>query len=1149
MASPIDILIDATSATVTAGGTTGPPAALTTEQWTVTASGWPVAANSQTPAVPLLQYRVIDAVDLGKQGAAAGQPYEEMLVVGSANGTGITWNVIRGINGTTPKVHASNWVAVPAPTGMGVRNAIQAFQDSVELQGRAGAASVGIGPLLGTVRQQTIDGVIGDSIPAGIGASSGYSDMFTDLGTLENRQNALADHGVGFVSPNGGGVGRGWGDTTSGAIVADFTIASVTLSTTTTVTAASFPGVIPGQTVTVSSGTGTIPANTYVVSVSGGSLVLSAATTAGTATLNFSTPALMSTESSWKLTGVQAIGDGVTKAGASVTVAHVNLVAGSTAAQVVSGGFPGVSNAMLVTSPAQALGGITAVSGSGTQVTFTAANTLSAGDTVLLAFLGGGFGSLNGTVVTVLASGLSGSQFLITSALTGATTSGFFATGSLGAGNQVRAISGNALTLTQPASTGGVAVLTFVRAFRRAQVYYQKVNLGDNVTFAVVGGTAPSSGSLATAAAAGGIGVWDSGDTGFIAQGVTATCSAGGGAGVKILGVRYSNNPTVGVNIDNLAYPSQFASTIANTSMSGNGTGTIATGWAAYVQALALVGSPMRRLYIMCGTNDVALGATAAAVAASYATIATSLATVSPSTEPVFICEHYGDGVTGFANVTTVNGSPLISSPNFSIPFQSNPVTGSQFIASGISSGAVVTNVQGSAQTTVASITTNGTTTATVVSGGFPGVSIGMLVTGTNITASPPTYVNNIVGNTLTLSQNASGSGTQTLTFTTVVTLSLNATASATVPGTEIFSRLGPINWSIVRDTLKIQADNSGAAFIDLFAISGDLSPHAQVASVTTTINTNTMTVVSGGFPGVVKGQLPYLLAGGVFASGTVVTAVSGNTVTLSANALATATNTIQFLGDTAGVSSGGLHYGDATQSPSGRDGHQMVAEAIFQRLAFSHKLGQWGVIQTATDSDGKIVAALPTATSAAGNGVSWAGFAHAADTQPQWALLASFLLSPGLYVGPGGGTATDTSWTRSAAGVWSAGNTTTLGKGAIGLGAAQPSVVGTRATLPPTTATIQTALGNLTLGSALHNTLSYDVRLTVYLAITVNTSLVVQLGVGTTNTPVQTTIITGTTALGIVAIPFTIPAGQFAKLSTSGTATDAIVGQYFEAA
>jgi hypothetical protein len=68
---------------------------------------------------------------------------------------------------------------------------------------------------------------------------------------------------------------------------------------------------------------------------------------------------------------------------------------------------------------------ITAVSGNGTNITFTAGNTLSAGNLVLLSGLGGNFTSLNGQIVTVIATGLSSSQFEITNSFNpGGTTTG-----------------------------------------------------------------------------------------------------------------------------------------------------------------------------------------------------------------------------------------------------------------------------------------------------------------------------------------------------------------------------------------------------------------------------------------------------------------------------------------------------------------------------------------------------------------------------------------------------------------------------------------------------------------------------------------------------------------------------------------------------
>jgi hypothetical protein len=83
----------------------------------------------------------------------------------------------------------------------------------------------------------------------------------------------------------------GWTNNTADANWQSLSVASVTLGATTTVTAASFPNVLPGMDVKVTGGTGTLSAGTWVVAVSGGNCVLNQApATTGTATLNFSGP-------------------------------------------------------------------------------------------------------------------------------------------------------------------------------------------------------------------------------------------------------------------------------------------------------------------------------------------------------------------------------------------------------------------------------------------------------------------------------------------------------------------------------------------------------------------------------------------------------------------------------------------------------------------------------------------------------------------------------------------------------------------------------------------------------------------------------------------------------------------------------------------
>jgi len=85
-----------------------------------------------------------------------------------------------------------------------------------------------------------------------------------------------------------------------------------------------------------------------------------------------------------------------------------------------------------------------------------------------------------------------------------------------------------------------------------------------------------------------------------------------------------------------------------------------------------------------------------------------------------------------------------------------------------------------------------------------------------------------------------------------------------------------------------------------------------------------------------------------------------------------------------------------------------------------------------------------------------------------------------------------------------------------------------------------------LSLGTAYHNTLGYNVMLAVYLSITSAVGASILLGVGSTNSPSQQTIYPSLTlaVLGIITIPILLPANYYAKLSTSGTITASIAGQ-----
>lgn len=83
---------------------------------------------------------------------------------------------------------------------------------------------------------------------------------------------------------------------------------------------------------------------------------------------------------------------------------------------------------------------------------------------------------------------------------------------------------------------------------------------------------------------------------------------------------------------------------------------------------------------------------------------------------------------------------------------------------------------------------------------------------------------------------------------------------------------------------------SSGAA-IQLFP--GTAVTDVSVASVTTSSTSASVTVTSGGFPGVLAG---WGISGNNVANGTTVVSVSGNTLTMSANATASGSTTLTFL-------------------------------------------------------------------------------------------------------------------------------------------------------------------------------------------------------------------------------------------------------------
>ncbi len=125
----VDVFVNATAAIVAVGGTTA-PAAGTVENWTVNAPAtWPVLTTGQ-------QFRVIDVLDGGR---TAG--YEIMLVTASATGISAAWTVTRGVEGTTPYAHATNWTCVPAVTAGSLTTSGGGSGNATEIQGVAVAAT------------------------------------------------------------------------------------------------------------------------------------------------------------------------------------------------------------------------------------------------------------------------------------------------------------------------------------------------------------------------------------------------------------------------------------------------------------------------------------------------------------------------------------------------------------------------------------------------------------------------------------------------------------------------------------------------------------------------------------------------------------------------------------------------------------------------------------------------------------------------------------------------------------------------------------------------------------------------------------------------------------------------------------------------
>jgi hypothetical protein len=196
------VFLNATSAAVTTGGTTAPGGG-SVETWTITGSGWGTLTGSQV--IP-----IIDKLDEGKTAN-----YEIMYVTVVANGTGVSWTVTRGVEGTTPYAHAAGFTVIPVATAAGLNGAANvttpativaaAFQD-VPARSSVSRMTVYDGYSSSPLAGLTIDMAIGDSIifgqgvhnPATHNSGIGITDWTSLLSNWENWENGLPANYRGF---------------------------------------------------------------------------------------------------------------------------------------------------------------------------------------------------------------------------------------------------------------------------------------------------------------------------------------------------------------------------------------------------------------------------------------------------------------------------------------------------------------------------------------------------------------------------------------------------------------------------------------------------------------------------------------------------------------------------------------------------------------------------------------------------------------------------------------------------------------------------------------------------------------------------------------------------------------------------------------
>ena len=483
--------------------------------------------------------------------------------------------------------------------------------------------------------------------------------------------------------------------------------------------------------------------------------------------------------------------------------------------------------------------------------------------------------------------------------------------------------------------------------------------------------SANSTGSGTAVLAFCGYRIYDTGDLGsVIGSRVRATfataLSGSGGGGSHVVGVRYYQNAgTNGMVIDNLSYGGTTSQDWGAPAFSTPG--GIAYNWQLWLSFVLQNGPPVRRLYVMVGINDAALGITSSSFATNLGNIIAKATAVSPATEVIVCGEFYGDSLTKYANATTNTGTPYVISSGFSSAIGINvPSIGSILGGPGIPNGSTVSAVNVATATggagSVAGCSGTTTTITTGTNTGQLAVGMGIAVSGGTGAFPAGTYITNVGGaTTITVSQAPTVAlVAATITTTPSATISANATASSTTTTVQsTLNRGNPTTWaSTWLPVAASVAQQYGAAFVNFYERFGDVSMRGLAEAASTTAGSTTITNANG-WPNAAVGMGLY---GSGMQTGTTILSISGTTITTSIPANATGSNVSLYYGvDTYGMtqivgSAGalGLHLGDVSESASGRDGQKSMAGWMLSRLGSIYKA------ELASGSDTSLLAGAP---------------------------------------------------------------------------------------------------------------------------------------------------------------------------------------------